>query len=561
LLQVIGGVPDADTEYLRKAISKKKIDVFGEYKEQFLTRGAEQLERDCDVDLPDDANKVVEKLTNESSPEELEGKIADHAFYSLKENPYGKAMGYLAAFYKKQFPKRLRKEVLCAEAAKANARFMWDQIEAFSAYGFNKAHTYAYTYISSRLLWLKAHYPLEFYTGILSREKDEKKIQEYRTEAMIHGIKVQRLDINNSGVTFSIHQVGNTPSSADKIYFGLSNIKGIGKEVAQKIVDGQPYASFEDFLVRFGTLADVVKPLLALGLFKDADPITLYKFFESYKIARKSITDRQKRFPKAMAKYDEQLNELLKEHIELATWDEKNLEKWEELFNVDEIEEYLCLKPGPNYKQMMQRKFNRWKKLKALWGRRQRSMEDHEFKNNRVEENPFTMEKFDAELSDVEVPAEMLTFFENKEEAESKFIGFRWDHPLQKCPDFTGKTFAGLRATLDEQISHSGSLPVEVVLVECKTKEWKNKKGFNYVPLVEDANGEKQKITVWPDDWDRFKDCLLAGTLLRVRVLPPTKFGYTLDGVPKYKRHTLPPPERDFRIVKLRRTQDDRLSD
>src|ERR1035441_696064 len=77
------------------------------------------------------------------------------------------------------------------------------------------SHAVAYTYITSRLLYLKAHYPLEFYAGLLMLEKDSDKIKEYKTEALIHGVAINGVDINKSNVRFDICEEEN------EIYFGL----------------------------------------------------------------------------------------------------------------------------------------------------------------------------------------------------------------------------------------------------------------------------------------------------------------------------------------------------
>jgi DNA polymerase III alpha subunit len=545
ILKVLGSVPDHDTEKVRKAISKKKIDIFGKYKEQFLTSGAEKLRRDCKPELPTNAKEVFSKIIplNEET-------VADYAFHKKMSDPYPKALGYLAKYYQLREPNKLSKDNLHEQVSKANARFLWDQIEAFASYGFNKSHAVGYTYVSARLLWLKVYYPLEFYAGILGCETDEKKIQEYKTEATIHGVPMERVNVNKSDTMCAIYQEGDEPSPNDKIYLGLANIKGIGKS-AQEIVDNAPYSSFEDFLTRFGTNSNAVKALLTLRCFDDDDDlVTLYKYYEDFKRARKDRNDRAKRFENKQLKYNEDLKEILEGHEELATWDVENLAKWEELFDKDEIIEVLCTKPGPKYGTMVEKKFNRWKKLKDLWNRRHRGIERQQEKEKESDENPFSLDQFNVELSEVYVPMEMQEYFEKSELAEEKFLGFKWDHPLLKCSQFTNKTFARIRATMEE--STIVTTPVEVLFVDWQLREWKNKKGFNYAIFVEDANGEKQKITVWPDDFDRFKeDEFKQGNLLRLSVRPPTKFGYTLESVPKYKRHELPPKERDYRVVKL----------
>jgi DNA polymerase-3 subunit alpha len=143
-----------------------------------------------------------------------------------------------------------------------NADFLlnlWEQIESFAEYGFNKSHAYAYTYISSRLLWLKAHYPLEFYNAILMCENDDEKFREYKLDAKYHGVEIRPIDINKSKANFEI--------TDGKIYFGFKNIKSIGEGVAERIVEHQPYTSFPDFLERFGTDGSTLKALCAIGVF------------------------------------------------------------------------------------------------------------------------------------------------------------------------------------------------------------------------------------------------------------------------------------------------------
>jgi len=176
------------------------------------------------------------------------------------------------AKYKEQFVVNGQKTL---EWEREQVEELWKQIEAFSGYGFNLAHATCYTYISCQLLWLKAHYPLEFFAAILAFENVADKLKEYRLETEKHDITVNAIDINKSGVKCQIVD--------DSIYFGLANLKGIGEGVAQEIVNNQPYSSFNNFLHKFGTDASVLKPLMGLRIFKEADPITLYKYSEWYK--------------------------------------------------------------------------------------------------------------------------------------------------------------------------------------------------------------------------------------------------------------------------------------
>jgi DNA polymerase-3 subunit alpha len=81
----------------------------------------------------------------------------------------------------------------------------WSQIEKFAQYAFNLSHAVSYTVISMRLLLLKAHFPLEFFTAILSCESKEDKIKEYRNDAKDNfGIDILPIDLNRSKVNFEI---------------------------------------------------------------------------------------------------------------------------------------------------------------------------------------------------------------------------------------------------------------------------------------------------------------------------------------------------------------------
>ena len=170
--------------------------------------------------------------------------------------------------YKEVFIKNAKNNLGCS---KEEAAELWVLLEAFSEYGFNKSHAVAYTHISARLLYLKSHYPHEFYTAILKCEDDSDKIKEYKKEIKNHNIKLNKLDINKSSDNFSL--IGN------EVYYGFSNVKGIGK-VADKIVKLQPFSGFEDFIERFGTDAAVLKPLLASKCFGENTPVNLFKFAE-----------------------------------------------------------------------------------------------------------------------------------------------------------------------------------------------------------------------------------------------------------------------------------------
>ncbi|MDD3904961.1 MAG: DNA polymerase III subunit alpha [Candidatus Omnitrophica bacterium] len=106
---------------------------------------------------------------------------------------------------------------------------IFDQIEYFAGYGFNKSHSAAYALVSFRTAYLKANFPVEFMTALLTSEKDNlDKIALYIGEAQKMGIKILPPDANESYANFTV--VG------DSIRFGLLAIKNVGEGAIDSII-------------------------------------------------------------------------------------------------------------------------------------------------------------------------------------------------------------------------------------------------------------------------------------------------------------------------------------
>lgn len=113
---------------------------------------------------------------------------------------------------------------------KKTANKIFDQIEYFAGYGFNKSHSAAYAMVSYRTAYLKANFPVEFMTALLTSEKDNlDKIAIYINEAVRMGIKILPPDINESYANFTV--VG------DSIRFGLVAVKNVGEGAIDSIID------------------------------------------------------------------------------------------------------------------------------------------------------------------------------------------------------------------------------------------------------------------------------------------------------------------------------------
>jgi len=127
------------------------------------------------------------------------------------------------------------------------ANRLFDMLEAFANYGFNKSHAAAYALIAYQTAYVKAHYPVEFMAALLTVErKNSDKVAEYIRDARAMGIPVLPPDINRSGFDFRV--VG------EEILFGLSAVKNVGEAAVQAILAererGGPFASLGDFLKR-----------------------------------------------------------------------------------------------------------------------------------------------------------------------------------------------------------------------------------------------------------------------------------------------------------------------
>jgi len=136
-------------------------------------------------------------------------------------------------------------------AAKANQIF--DLLEKFAGYGFNKSHAAAYAMVAYQTAYLKANYPVEFLSAMMTNDMgDTAKLGILTGEARQFGIEVLPPDINGSGVFFTpSRQPG--PGDAGAIRFGLAAIKGVGQVAVENILAaraGGPFGSLSELCER-----------------------------------------------------------------------------------------------------------------------------------------------------------------------------------------------------------------------------------------------------------------------------------------------------------------------
>jgi len=127
------------------------------------------------------------------------------------------------------------------------ATTIFDQMEKFAAYGFNKSHSAAYALISFQTAYLKAHYRRQFMAALLSLEMGEiDKTYKNIAECRSHDIPILAPDINESGERFTVTEKG--------IRFGLGAVKGVGGKAIEIILaarrEGGPFVDLPDFANR-----------------------------------------------------------------------------------------------------------------------------------------------------------------------------------------------------------------------------------------------------------------------------------------------------------------------
>jgi len=149
----------------------------------------------------------------------------------------------------------------------ANAVF--DLLEKFAQYGFNKSHSAAYGIVTYRTAYLKANYPVEFMAAVLSYEiSNPDKIANFVSECFEMGIKVLPPDINKSSLKFAPERFDTEDENPNAIRYGLSAIKNVGEGAMEAAIEEKtkngPFTSLEDFAARLDNRAVNKKLMEAL---------------------------------------------------------------------------------------------------------------------------------------------------------------------------------------------------------------------------------------------------------------------------------------------------------
>lgn len=145
---------------------------------------------------------------------------------------------------------------------------VYDYIEKFAGYGFNRSHAFAYSFVGFEMAYLKVHFPGAFYTSLLHSVRGNfKKIKEYLAEAKRRGVKTLPPDINSSKYSFDLLE-------KNVLRFGFSAIKGVRQEFIREILAERKengfFVSIDQFLLRISSKwlkIEWLEPLIMTGVF------------------------------------------------------------------------------------------------------------------------------------------------------------------------------------------------------------------------------------------------------------------------------------------------------
>lgn len=162
---------------------------------------------------------------------------------------------------------------------------LWDTLEPFAKYGFNKSHAVAYAMNSYQSAYLKTHYPVEFMAALIAQHVDNKdKTLDHLREASRMGLKVSTVDINLSDVKVSPNYSKDKNQNID-IFFGLAGVKAVSSTMAEIIIkereDSGEYTSVKNLIDRCYPLGVRNKKIY--------ENLALAGAFDSFGVSRKQV--------------------------------------------------------------------------------------------------------------------------------------------------------------------------------------------------------------------------------------------------------------------------------
>jgi DNA polymerase-3 subunit alpha len=179
---------------------------------------------------------------------------------------------------------------------KSQAAQIFDQVDKFAGYGFNKSHAAAYALVAYQTAWLKANYPVEFLAASMTLDLgNTDKLNVFREDLTKLGIRLLPPDINDSDVAFGVRPpVGDDTHGS--IRYALAAIKNVGAQAMEQVISEReangPFSDAYDFAERVGTRAAnkrQLENLVRAGAMDSLDP-NRRKLFEGVEILLKAAS-------------------------------------------------------------------------------------------------------------------------------------------------------------------------------------------------------------------------------------------------------------------------------
>jgi error-prone DNA polymerase len=148
---------------------------------------------------------------------------------------------------------------------------IWDKLVAFANFGFPESHSVSFAYLVYSSAWLKYHYTSAFCAGLLDGQPmGFWSPQTIVSDSRRHGVKVRRPDVNASAAK-SLLEADGTSAGGAAVRLGISYVRGIGEDLAEKIAAGRPYRDMEDAVARAGLTRPQAEALATAGAFECFD--------------------------------------------------------------------------------------------------------------------------------------------------------------------------------------------------------------------------------------------------------------------------------------------------
>lgn len=321
----LAGYTLGKADILRKAMGKKDMQTMFEQNQMFidgcLDNYREKTIKTTSKKLPNPNNKeqklAVDVVMENSKLEYLKELTKEDGFKIVKSEQLYDVLRKYAGFdddemktfkaeykemeegffYKKVAPRFMKfgvekamqdglsiedaKEEMAALSVRTSMFIRFNKIfnvmEKFAAYGFNKSHSVAYAKVSMQTAYLKAHYPSQYMAAMLSNESSLDAVTRTLAESKRMGLKILQPDINESGLDFK--PISNRKEEKE-IRYGLSQIKGINKVVEHLVRLRGEMGKFEDIYDLYNKLGGykiIEKTELLDGSIKESSKTLLTK--------------------------------------------------------------------------------------------------------------------------------------------------------------------------------------------------------------------------------------------------------------------------------------------